>query len=258
MNILDYSYIQIQYFLLMFFRIAGLVFFSPVFGASNIPTKAKIVLVLILTWVCFNVLQSEINYIPVAMGEMLIFIIKEFLIGMSLGLCTLFLFLGAQFAGQLIGLNIGFAIANVVDPLTNDQVSIVSTYYYMLTIMVFLVMDGYYIIIEAIFKSFRVINISTLFVNNRFYEILIEFSKFMFIMSVKLSAPTLVSLFIVSVGLGFLARTVPQMNVFMVGFPVKIFVGMIMMAVSTGIIIYVIKNAIIVFEGKLDLMLGIV
>ena len=258
MNVLEYSYIQIQYFLLMFFRITGIVFFSPVFGAKNIPVKAKIILALILTWVCFNIMNGEINYIPVAMGEMFLFIIKEFLIGMSLGLCTLFLFMGAQFAGQLIGLNIGFAIANVVDPVTNDQVSIVSTFYYMLTIMVFLVLDGYYVIIEAVFKSFRVINISELFINNRFYEIIIEFPKFMFIMSVKLSAPTLVSLFIVSVGLGFLARTVPQMNVFMVGFPVKIFIGMIMMAISTGIIIYVIRNAIIVFEGKLDLILGIV
>ena len=80
----------------------------------------------------------------------------------------------------------------------------------------------------------------------------------MFIMGIKLGAPTLVALFIVTVSLGFLAKSVPQMNVFMVGFPLKIFVGLVMLGLSTYIFTYMIKNAMIIFETKLDQILRII
>jgi flagellar biosynthetic protein FliR len=157
-------------------------------------------------------------------------VFKEVSFGALLGFVSLLLFLGIQLAGQIIGFQMGFAIVNVIDPSTQTQVSIVSEFKYIIAILIYLTINGHHYLISAVVQSFQLIPPGTINFSHATSDLISRACSDIFVIAVKVAAPAMITLFLTSLALGIIARTVPQMNVFIVGFPLKIGVGLMILA----------------------------
>jgi flagellar biosynthetic protein FliR len=143
-----------------------------------------------------------------------------------LGYAVLLLFVGIQFAGQFAGLQMGLDIVDVIDPHSSGQISIIGQYLNILAILILLTIDGHHLVLQGLARSFEVIPLGGIVLKEALMLKLIALSSEVFIIAIKISAPVVLALFLVSVALGVLARTVPQMNILVVGFPVQLAAGL--------------------------------
>lgn len=228
-----FSMAQLELFLLILVRMTGLFILSPIFGQRNVPAVFKIGFSLFLTVILINLMpETNIDYMN-NIFEYALFIVKELVVGAIIGYVTYTVMSGLYLAGQIIDMQLGFGIANVVDPMTNIQVPLTSNFYYIYTILIFMILNGHHMVIEALFVSFKVIpvgNISEF--GSNFLPQIIKLMGEMFVIGVRIAAPIIVAIFIVDIVLGVLSRTMPQMNVFMLGMPIKIIVGFLIMMIT--------------------------
>jgi len=231
-------------FALLLPRIGGIMLVAPVFGGRYLPyLKVGITAALALVLVPV-VAAPEIPAQPLAAVGM---IAGEFVLGVAIGyVCQLF-FVAVQVAGQLIDWEMGFGIVNVVDPLYGTQVPLVGNFLYMLAVLTFLVLDGHHILIRALLRSYELLppgwSCGGLF-ESGFADFLTRTFGYMFLTAAEISVPVLGVLFLTSVALGVVARTVPQMNVFVIGLPVKIIVGTVILVVMMPMYGYVVRRLV--------------
>lgn len=158
-------------------------------------------------------------------------VIREVLIGILLGFVAYLFFTVTQIAGSFVDMQMGFGIANVVDPMTGAQSPILGNLKFFLAVLTFLAIDGHHYLLMGIMNSYDWVPLDNEFFT-RIYEgsvstFLLRTLSTMFVLAFQLSAPLITALFLVDVALGMLARTAPQFNVFVIGLPLKILVGYI-------------------------------
>lgn len=228
---LDVSVAQFQIFLLVFVRIIGLLAVAPVFGHQAVPTQFKAGFSLLLAIVLYPAipitLSATTDLIPYV-----ILVVRELIMGMILGFFARFIFFAVQFCGEVIGIDIGFSVVNIIDPVSSQQVSVIGTFQNLLALVIFLTINGHYAILQALAASFRMVPLGGVQLTPMLGTSIIALAGGVFLMAIKLVAPILSALFLTSLALGILARTVPQMNVFVVGFPLKIGVGIGMILIT--------------------------
>ena len=228
---LDISVAQFQIFLLLFVRTSGILAVSPIFGHRAVLTQTKIGLALLLSIVIFPAvpitLAATTDLLPY-----FIIALKELILGMMFGFTARLIFIAVQFAGEVIGIDVGFGVVNIIDPLSAEQISIIGTFKNLIAVITFLLIDGHHTIIQAMVASFELVPLGGLRFTDMLARSLVSMTSEVFVMAVKMSAPVIATLFLTSLALGIIARTVPQMNVFIVGFPLKIGIGMGMLAFS--------------------------
>ena len=241
LNLFNFSLPQVQAAVLVFIRISAILFSAPLFGSRNVPLQLKAGLAMILTIIIFPVagfkevyFNSVISLVPAMVGEILI--------GVIIGFTARLLFAAVQLGGQLVGFQMGFAIVNVLDPQTSAQVSIIAQLQNILTLLIFLAVNAHYWFILALASSFELIPPLGFCFNGSLMEAIVGLSCDMFLIAAKLAAPVIAVLFFTSVALGLVARTVPQMNIFIVGFPLKIAIGLFGVGFSLPLFSYMLKN----------------
>jgi len=232
MEPLGFSLQDIYRILLIMFRTGAVLMSVPAFGHVSIPRMLRLWLVLILAFMLFpSAVVSEIR-LPQTNIQLAVVILSELAVGFAIGFVVIILFAAVQFAGHLIGLQMGLAVASVMDPMSAGEISIIGEFYYLLSIVVFLLIDGHHFVIEALVRSYEVIPVGGGVFSGGLGEYIVTMTGTLFIVGVKLSAPVIITLFIVNVILGIISKTVPQMNVFVVGFPLALGVGLIMIRYS--------------------------
>lgn len=158
--------------------------------------------------------------------------VRSLVIGAMLGFTVNLVFIAVRYAGSVAGMQIGFAIVNSYDPMSNSQVSVISQLYYLLAVLLFFVTGAYQILVTAMFKSCVVIPpFATFSPAGGSWEILHEFGA-IFGLGLRIAAPVVLVLLLVSASMGIVVKTVPQINVLVVGFPIKIAVGLITLGLS--------------------------
>ena len=226
-------------FLLTAFRVAGLFAIAPILGHRLVPVKVRIPLTLLLTYFLFSYTSST----PIQVGDSLWplagLALRELGFGLLLGFLFQILFIGVQFGGGVIGYQIGFALVNVVDPSTSTNISIISQVKLLIATLVFLVINGHHVMLQALFESFKLVPLGQVSFNTVAADGIVKFAGETFVIGIKLAAPVVVTLFVTDLCLGILARTMPQMNVFIVGFPLKIGVGLFILATTLPLFGYV-------------------
>jgi flagellar biosynthetic protein FliR len=214
----------------MFVRVITMLALLPVFGANYIPLQVKVALGLLLTSVLFSVqLAAGLPAFPGAFTLPLFFmlVIKEALVGLAVGFAASFLFTAVQFAGRMVDTEMGFGFVEVVDPFTEEQTTVLGQLQVIIFTILFLAINGHYFLLITIQKSFEIVPMfGAVFPAGRMTDHLTAMTADVFILGLKLSAPVFVTLFLSELAMGIVARTVPQMNIFFVGLPLKIFVGM--------------------------------
>jgi len=205
---------------------------APVLGHRTIPPMIKagfaIMLAMMLIPVASQTPLPEIESI----WQLGLFAAKEMLIGVIIGAFFSLLFIAIRITGNIIGYQIGLIMASILDPNTQTEFSMVSEFYFILGTLIFLAIDGHHAIITALADSYRVIPIGVFSFSGSLGEMLIRFSAYVFILAIKIGAPVMITLFIMEVSLGVVARTVPQMNIFLVGIPLKIGFGFLVLAIA--------------------------
>lgn len=164
--------------------------------------------------------------------EIALAVLREMVIGILVGLLASLLFAAVQTAGQMIGFQMSFAVANVVDPVTSLQVPLIAQFYYMLAILLFLAFGAHRWVFKALAESFNLIPLAGFTPGEGLLELMLRYSSAIFSTAIKIAAPLMAALLLSDVSLGVVARTAPQMNIFIVGMPLKILLGMLLMSFS--------------------------
>ncbi|MDC3416380.1 flagellar biosynthetic protein FliR [Aquibacillus salsiterrae] len=228
-------------FLLIFVRLTAFFATVPIFSYRNIPNQFKIGAAFFLSWIMFYTMD-----IPVLLFDELfiLLLVKEALIGLLLGLIAYIILVTVQVAGGFIDFQMGFAIANVIDPQTGAQSPLMGQYFYTIALLFLLTVNGHHLLINGIFYSYQTLPIDKLYSlgDESFVQFIMELFNRMFLIAFQLSIPIVGCLFLVDVAMGIVARTVPQLNVFVVGIPLKILVALVALFVFMGMYVVLVKN----------------
>lgn len=244
----------VEIFLLVFVRMTGLFVVSPIFGRRNIPVYFKIGFSFMLALIIINVVKvpdSLENYNNIYQFAFLI--IKEFLVGLTLGYISYVVFSAIYMAGQLIDMQIGFGVVNVIDPMSNIQVPITSNFYFILTMLVFLVVNGHHTLIKALYDSYTYVPLGGAVFGEDLMNGIIRVFGSIFVTGFKIAAPVTAAILITDVALGVISRAVPQLNVFVVGMPLKIAIGIVIMMITIPMFILFLET---LFNGMNNEMLS--
>lgn len=226
MNLIQIDQYQIIAFVLVFFRCLGFFVSWPIFSAQNTPTQVKILLSLLMAFICFS-LVSQSDYPKVVHYQAIIALaVKELIIGLAMGfLCTL-IFHAVSIAGELISTAMGLSAAQIFNPSLGVQQSSVSQLYFFITAFLFLGMRGHHYFISGLAKSFEMVPISVLMPRlSHMGEFTLLGQKILEV-GLLLSAPVLVSILLVNFSLGIIGRAVPQINVLITSLPVNALMGL--------------------------------
>lgn len=217
---------QLLTFLLVLTRISGVFFLAPIFGSSNIPTQVKIAFSIMTSLAVLPFISANIST-DMHIIDYALLLAKELTVGAIIGFTATLIFMGFLLAGQIIDIQMGFGMVNVVDPLSNITVSIMGQFKNLLAILVFLAINGHHFLFTALAKSFEVVPLTTFAMTPGVSDNFIGMVITMFVIGLKIGGPAIGVLLITDLALGIVARTVPQMNVFIVGMPLKITIGFI-------------------------------
>lgn len=240
MNLLltdPYQYLDV--FLLVFVRTLGLLLIVPVLSNRSVPYMAKISFSFFLSLIAISTLTFEpavSSFDPVNFG---IAVILEFLTGWLIGFTAYIVFSILSLAGQFIDMQIGFSMVNVFDPMSQIQLTITGNLYYYLLIIIVVITNAHHFFIRALLDSFVLIPLGKMTLTPGLNDAIIEFMSQYFMIALRVAAPIFFVMIITNVVLGILARTVPQLNMFVIGFPIKIMFGMITLFLTLSLFRYI-------------------
>lgn len=229
---LNISLAQLQLFFLIFLRIGAILMTMPVFESRSIPLFLKLALAFTASITLFHLLKLQ----PVLMSPNLFSfsmgVVGEILIGVVIGFSVKLIFAGIQLAGQLAGYQMGLAIANVMDPQDNQQIPLLAQFNNLVALLLFITINAHHWFIRALTESYRLIPPMNMHLGSSVMELIVQLAGNMFIIAIQVGAPVIAALLLTSVAFGLVARTVPQMNVFIVAIPLKIGVGLLFLGFS--------------------------
>ncbi len=214
-------------------RVSTVIYIMPLFGARFLPDQWKIAFSVVLAVLVSFFLKAPAAGMSITAAGLFLSAIREVVIGLVIGLTTGFIFYAVMLWGQVISTQMGLGLANVIDPQAGTDISVLSQFYYMFAVVLFLSIDGHHMLIEGIVDSYIYFPLGGSGIPAGSLGEFISFSGQVFVIAVRLAASMIVLLLLVSTTLGVIARTVPQMNIFIVGFPLKLLVGLFGMVVST-------------------------
>lgn len=244
MNPLEYATREIQIFTLVLFRMSGFLFLAPVFGGQNTPPQWRIAFGVLLALLIHPVVPAAKFVLPSNLGMMTVAVLGELGVGLLLGFAATFLFTAVQLGGMLIDQELGLGLANVIDPLSNEQVSVMSQFQVFLAIVLFLAVNGHHGLLRTLAGSYASVPLAGMSFSNDTGVILADhmFSSLM-VLALKTAAPAMVSCFLATLALAFVARTVPEMNIFVVGFSLRILVGFAFILIGVPVFAEVFTHA---------------
>lgn len=196
-----------------------------------------------LAWMMYYTIQTEV--IPID-GNYILLIMKEAMIGLIIGLAATIIISIVQIAGGFIDFEMGFAMANIVDPLTGAQSPMMGQFFNLLILYLLIATNGHHLILDGIYYSYQFIPINHFpnFGDAGMAEFTVKLIAVVFSVAFQMSAPLVATLFLLTLAIGITGKTVPQLNIFIIGFPLKIIVGFLVLFISMGIMIEVMQKVI--------------
>lgn len=247
--------VQLIAWFLVFIRLTSFLVTSPVFSFTTVPGTVKVGLSIFMAVAVFPNIDLANFTVP---GNVLLFVIAvlgEIAIGMMLGFASSIVFNAIRTAGQYIDMQIGYMMANVFDPLSGSQNTVVGQYLYYLSLLLFLTVDGHHIILLAIMNSFHLLPINEVLIGSAVIEYMIKLIITALTVAIQVAAPIQAVMITIDMALGVLGRTVPQMNIFMLSFPIKTMVGLLVLSLILPIFANVFNHLYAGIEKDLLILL---
>lgn len=233
-----------------FLRVTSLLVTAPMFGHQTIPVQVKVALGLFFAFVLFSFNANTLHIVNQTVVGLFLLGIQEVLAGASIGFAISIIFGGVRYAGELIGYEMGFSMATMIDPETSQSFPIISELLYLFLLMIFIALNGPHFILQSLHASYSIIPMGEWNVSGATITSIIGITGQMFIIAVKIAAPIIVSMFLANVALGILNKAMPQMNIFGVMFSLKIGMGIIVLSATIPVIAFVFKKLLTVFESS--------
>lgn len=235
MSELTALYDRVPAFLLVLFRLGGLMVWGPLYGSTVVPPRVKVFTVLVLAMAVFPLIEQRhlppdglrldlFMLAPLAVAEMLIGMVVGFVAGLPL--------LGVQVGGLLIGQQMGLGLAQFFNPDLQDESDVLGTLLYMMTIACFLLLGGHEQLLLTVLRSFEHVPLGGYRPDAGLLALIGGLLAAAIETALRVAAPLLALVFLETVAMGFVAKTVPQLNILSLGFPLRILGGLLIVAVG--------------------------
>lgn len=211
-------------------RMTGILLFAPFFGSPVISNRIKAILILAMTALLYPVIGKSIAPVSLSAWPWLIF--TELMIGVGIGIATNIVFEAAQLAGQLLGVQMGYSLVNILDPQTQVDTPVIAAFYQSIVMLLFLQMDVHYWVLYSVGNSYRYMPPGTTHIGNIFAWTVVKIVGQIFALGVQVAAPVLAATLAADIVLGFLGKASPQLPLMLMGPPIKSLLGVFILAAT--------------------------
>lgn len=212
-------------------RILGLLMVTPVFGHRAVPARVKVGLGVFIALIVSPALPPMPD---VGLGTWygLLVLVQQFLIGVAIGFVMRVVFTAVEAAGEIVGLQMGLGFAAFFDPQSAGQTMVLARFFNILAVLVFLAVNGHLLVLGILVESFQTLPIAAQPVSAAGFRNVAAFGSTIFVVGLQLSLPLIAILLMTNLALGILTRSAPQLNIFAIGFPITLGVGLIMLDIT--------------------------
>ncbi len=234
---------QAPAYVLVFFRVAGMMVFAPLFGSGRIPRRMKVMIAAVISMGMIATVNAP-PALPESTWLLVAGLTGELLFGVAMGMVMSLIFIAVQWAGEIMGQQMGFNLSEVFDPQFGASGSLVGELYFMLTLVVFLIINGHHWLLRGVHASFDALPLLSIGVDVDLLSLMTGLLQSATVLALRLAAPMLVTMLIVDIALGFISKTMPQFNVMTAGLTIRALMGLIVMIVGVVLTGDVIGNAL--------------
>lgn len=228
---MNFTIENFEFFLLILVRMSGFIFSAPFYSLSNVPRRVQIGLSVFISILLFTTIDKyPLEYVGVIGYAKLV--IVELMIGIIIGYMTSICIYILNFAGQVIDMEIGFSMVNVMNPNANMSTTVTGTLYTYFVMLVLLSTDMYRYILSAMIDAFQYIPVGQGVFRIGIYSIMVTFIRDYFTIGFRIVLPMFAAALIVNIVLGVLAKVAPQMNMFVIGLQLKVFIGLVILCLA--------------------------
>jgi flagellar biosynthetic protein FliR len=244
---------QFETLLLVFVRVAAMLSLIPVFSGQQLPASVRFGLAILLSFVVYHT-------VPIirplgGIGDLTAAIVSQVFVGVVFGFVAFLVFTGVQFAGEVIDMQMGFSAVNIINPITQQNVTLISELQLAVATLLFLTADAHHLMLAGISGSFNLVPLPFIDVQSSLELSVMGFFSQALLLVFKIAAPVAIALFVTNVALALATRVAPQINVFAVGFPLQIGVGLLGLLVSIPLLQTVLPEAFNETPRQLDAVL---
>ncbi len=222
--------------LLAMTRVIGFFVQAPIWGSHHFDKKILIALAASIAIIVFPELPvpKHFSFEPV---PYLLMIVTQIVVGLVIGFASFMIMAAAQFGGEILDTQMGLSVAASFDPASGTSVNMMRRLQFYLAMILYLCLDGHHFLLRAVFRSFELIPLTGVEFSGDVVPEMIKLTGQIYILGIHIAAPALAALFITQIALGMLARVAPQMNVFMLSFPLNIAIGLTLISSSLYILL---------------------
>jgi flagellar biosynthetic protein FliR len=252
-NLFGLTYAQFETFVLVLIRVSIILYMLPLFSSSQVQPMVRMGLGLAITFVVWSTVPVSPELL--GLGPMTAAVFAQVFIGFVFGFVAFLVFVGIQFAGEVMDLQVGFSIVNVINPLTSQNVSVLGEFQLALASLIYLTANAHHFLFEGLAGSFTLLPLPYVSINSSLETSVMGFFSQAFVMVFQIAGPIGIALFLTNVGLALMARVAPQVNIFAVGFPIQIIIGLTMMIISLPLLEVVLPQVFEQTPRELDAVL---
>jgi flagellar biosynthetic protein FliR len=251
-NLFGLTFAQFETFMLVLVRVSVILFMLPLFSSSQVNQMVRFGLGLAVTFVVWHTVPTVA---PLDLGGLTAAVFSQALVGFVFGFTAFLVFVGIQFAGEVMDLQVGFSIVNVINPLTSQNVSVLGEFQLALASLIYLTANAHHALFQGLAGSFNLIPLPFAGVTPLLVHDVTGFFSQAFFMVFQIAGPIGIALFLTNIGLALMTRVAPQLNVFAVGFPLQIMIGLTMMIISLPLLEVVLPQVFSQTPRELDAVL---
>lgn len=231
-NLLQFDPNQFLGFVVILARVSGVIVAAPVFGEPTVPPQVKAGLALLISLVFFPLVAAPRIGPDPSVFRLAHLVIVEVAVGLLIGFSARLLLAGIELAGEVAGFQMGLGLANVIDPSSGAQVSLIGQMMSLFAMLILVMIDGHHLFIQAVASSYSLVGPGQATLSETGLNAFMMLAAQMFVVGLKVGAPLVVALLAANFAMGLMARSVPQMNVFVVGFPFTIGLGLVFLVIG--------------------------
>lgn len=205
-------------------RVSGVMMFAPFLGSVVIPMPVKAILTIAITAVLYP--SSSARFVAVSVSQWPLVVGRELLLGVAIGLATNLVFEAIQVAGQILSIQMGYSLVNIMDPTTQVDTTVISVFHNTIAMLIFLQLNVHHWILRAVGHSFEFLPPASITLNGEFVRTIMQDGLMILVLGVQIASPVLIATLAADVALGFLGKASPQMQLMLLGPALKSLLGL--------------------------------
>lgn len=234
---------ELPAFVLTGVRVGGLLLLVPVFGQRTLPAVHRLWMTLLLALLLLPAARTASVAGREAL-ELVPLVARELAVGLLMGFVVLLFLESAKYAGRLVGVHIGFGLANIMDPVTREQGTLIDQLQGLMVLVLFLTVGGHRMLLAALGTSFNLIPLGQAVLPHGVGEGLVRLFCQVVVLGIQIATPVLASVFLTEIAIGILSRGVPTLNIFTVGLPLRIVVGVLVLSATLPLFLTLMQRVI--------------